>query len=187
MLSSRILDTWKPVYNCLRLLFSDLDEECLKDVIQDAMIEFITNPNKELSVKNPFSYILKIAIRKTWKTIEEQKKLAISQLEIVEQYQSIQEINESRIAMEAAIETILDSFAVLNEKEIKLVTMRFFNKEDFRTIAQLLGYSSADVARNAIGRIIERLRQNIYQKNKNLDWWNDSPYFSNFFQSMEVI
>lgn len=187
MISDKILDTWSPIYNCLNMLFPGLDDEVFKDIIQDSMIEFILNPEKEANIKNPFSYILKIAIRKTWKFIEEQKKITNSQSNLAIQYRDIKEINDNRLAMQTAIQSILDALSDLNDKEIKLLTMHFFNKDDFQTIAKTIGYSSADVARNAMSRSLKHLRKIIYQRNKNLDWWAENPYLSNFFHTKETI
>lgn len=182
-----ILDTWQPLYNCLQILFSGLDDEILKDIIQDSMMDFITTHEDLTTVTNHFSYILKIAIRKTWKYLEAKKKYTESHINLVEQYKEIKEANERRESQEQAILSIIEAISELGEKESQIVMMRYFNKSSFQEIAGKVGYSSSDVARNAMSRTLQNLRTIIYRKNKNLDWWQESPYLERFFQEKELV
>lgn len=182
-----ILDTWKPLYNCLQILFSGLDEEILKDIIQDSMMDFIINHEDLSTVTNHFSYILKIAVRKTWKYLEAKKKITASHVNLLDQYKEIKESNEKREAQEQAILSIIDAISELGEKESQIVMMRYFNKSSFQEIAGKVGYSSSDVARNAMSRTLQHLRNIIYRKNRNLDWWQENPYLEKFFQEKELV
>jgi RNA polymerase sigma factor (sigma-70 family) len=182
-----ILDTWKPLYNCLQILFTGLDEEILKDIIQESMMDFITSHDDLTTVQNHFSYILKIAIRKTWKHIESKKKQAASHLNLVDQYKNIKDINENRESLDLAIHSIIDAISELGEKESQILIMRYFNKASFQEIAGQIGYSSSEVARNAMSRSLQNLRKIIHRKNKNLDWWLENPYLERFFHEKELL
>lgn len=182
-----ILDTWKPLYNCLQILFSGIDDEILKDIIQESMMDFITTHDDLTTVTNHFSYILKIAVRKTWKYLEAKKKYTASHLNLVEQYKDIKESNERRESEEQAILSIIEAISELGEKEAQIVMMRYFNKSSFQEIASRVGYSSSEVARNAMSRTLHSLRNIIYRKNKNLDWWQENPYLEKFFHEKELV
>lgn len=182
-----ILDTWKPLYNCLKILFSGLDDEILKDIIQESMMDFITSHEDLSTVTNHFSYILKIAVRKTWKYLEAKKRQTASHLNLVDQYKNIKESNERRESEEQAILSIIEAISELGEKESQIVMMRYFNKSSFQEIASKVGYSSSEVARNAMSRTLQSLRTIIYRKNKNLDWWQENPYLEKFFHEKELI
>lgn len=181
-----ILDSWQPLYNCLKLLFLGLDEEILKDIIQESMMDFITQQENISEIKNHFSYILKIAVRKTWKYLEAEKKQTASHLNLIDQYKIIKDSNENRESLEFAVHCIIEAISELGEKESQMVVMHYFNKASYQEIANKIGYNSSDVARNAMSRTLQNLRKIIFQKNKNQEWWQENPYLEKFFHSKEM-
>jgi len=181
-----ILESWQPLYNCLKLLFFGIDEETLKDIIQESMMYFITQEENISEIKNHFSYILKIAVRKTWKYLEAQKKQNASHLNLIDQYKIIKDSNENRESLEFAVHCILEAISELGEKESQMIVMHYFNKASYQEIANKIGYNSSDVARNAMSRTLQNLRKIIFQKNKNQEWWQENPYLEKFFHSKEM-
>ncbi len=181
-----ILDSWQPLYNCLKLLFLGLDEEILKDIIQESMMDFITQQENISEIKNHFSYVLKIAVRKTWKYLEAEKKQTASHLNLIDQYKIIKDSNENRESLEFAVHCIIEAISELGEKESQMVVMHYFNKASYQEIANKIGYNSSDVARNAMSRTLQNLRKIIFQKNKNQEWWQENPYLEKFFNSKEM-
>jgi len=183
-----LLNHWEALFKCLQSLFSDIDSEILKDIIQESVIDLMKSKQLDSSeIKNPFAYLLKIGIRKTWKVLKDQDKQESIYHEVYDHNQSIHEHNEQRLLQEQAIQEILEAINHLTEKESKLLSLRFFSELSFKEIASSVGYSSSEVARNAMSRTLTHLRTIIRQNNKHRDWWLESPYFARFFMKKEGL
>ncbi len=171
------LNNWKPVRNCLTTIFPDLDEETKQDIIQESMLNLLESQTDLDDIQDPFAYLLKMCTRKTYKHLREKKKTASYEMEDVPQTEEEQRVHFP----EQALEAILHCVDQLKTKESQLFHLRFLQKKSFDEIATLAGYKNSNVARNAMSRVLDKLRKDIKKGFIHQDWWTENPTLSDFF------
>jgi len=135
-----------------------LDEA--KDVFQDAIIvlfEKTKNPNFIITCTLK-TYLYSI-VRNLWLKVLSKKKKNVS-LTDFEKYYKI-EIEEYDTEKDNKIDKVLDAIKLLGEKCKKILTSFYFEKKKMSLIAEELGYTNANNAKNQKYKCMQQLKKMV--------------------------
>jgi len=149
---------YEPIF---RFVYQRMDDkEQTFDVTQQVFLKALNNLHKYEYRGFPFSsWLYRIAVNTVNDLFRQQKAIRTVNIDSVSVYHIIEEIQESKIEKyhDKIVEIITEQ---LEEDELQLIEMRFFEKRSFKEIAEILDITENN-AKVKTYRIVEKLKKII--------------------------